>query len=1201
MELGLAAPKYGDGRFEVTGTLGAGGAGVVYRAYDHQLRRTVALKVLRHAAGRDLYRFKREFRSLADIVHPNLVALHELYASSEEWFFAMELVEGVSFIDWVRPSKEPLHGPRTRQDIIAAPLDEERLRKSLPQLIDALVALHRVGKLHRDLKPSNVLVTPEGRVVLLDFGLVAGVAEDNHDGLAVGTPVYMSPEQAADQPLDTASDWYALGAMLYEALTGRRPFEGASDQVMRRKQTERPTPPELLMTGVAQDLALMAKSLLEPVPALRPDGLALLAQLGSAPSAATREIGRHRSRATFVGRARELDALKSAFRDSRRRGVSLFLHGPSGIGKSTLIDHFVKDLGEDAFVLSGRCFERESVPFKMLDGVVDSLTNALLAIDNEQLTGIISLDAPSLVRLFPVLRRVTPLAELSGASTPANPQELRTRGFSALRHMLGKLARVRQVVIVVDDVHWGDGDSSVFISELVSRPEPGVLLIICHRPEDYLGIVAAIRRAAGPGIELRDVPLMPLDEQESRALVRELAPDDWFADNLLPAAGGNPLLLTELLRSADSAPSSVEALVAARAARVSADAQALLIVVSVAGRPISIEIATHAAAVLGGLDEANELYAERLISLRRVDGQLVLEPSHDYVRASVVLSLSPVAKAGWHEALALSYEAYEASDSQAVVEHWLAAGHPARAAQHAVSAAVAAEGAMAFLRAVEMYQVAIEYGQWSGLELRDLVARRAHALMNAGQLDEAIDGYGRAARVVLDEQSIDLERRRVEQLLRRGRLVEALPAAEAVLAGVGIKMSLARVQRSRLLPHWGGGKPRRLDFVQRDASMVPVLDLRRIDVLYSISSGLAFTDPSLGRAVQQELMRHALAAGEPVRVILALILETGYQAAAGTLSWPAVEQLAERIKQVATSVAEPHLLGIADCGLGVAAFLAGRWSQARLFLEAGIATLRSYGNDVRWELDIAELYLLSSLLYLGQWRELGRLQALFVRDAAGRGDRVSMAWMRSGRVASALVFHDKAQQAREELDAAEADTPRDAFVLAQVHNLIARCSLDLQAGHAAATASLLDTSKPVLVRAGAMQLEVLRVELEVLRAQAELARPDRDERAARSICDRLVKETSPMGVAIGHALRAISHAAHSPSSASEELELAEKLFTEQSMEGWLQLCRLRRAQLQPGPLGLARAEAARDALRDLGAFTPDAVADWMLPMPRARR
>ncbi|MEZ4359892.1 MAG: protein kinase [Kofleriaceae bacterium] len=1200
MELGLASPQYGDGRFEVTGTLGAGGAGVVYRAYDHQLRRTVALKVLRHAVGRDLYRFKREFRSLADIVHPNLVALHELYASPEEWFFAMELVEGVSFIDWVRPSKELPHGPRSRQDIVAAALDEDRLRRALPQLIDALVALHRVGKLHRDLKPSNVLVTPEGRVVLLDFGLVAGVAEDNHDGLAVGTPVYMSPEQAADQPLDTASDWYALGAMLYEALTGRRPFEGASDQVMRRKQTERPTPPELLMTGVSQDLALMAKSLLEPVPALRPDGLALLAQLGSAPSAATREIGRHRSRATFVGRSRELDLLRGAFGDSRRRGVTVFLHGPSGIGKSTLLEQFVKGLGEEVFVLAGRCFERESVPFKMLDGVVDMVTNALLAIETEEVASTIPLDAPSLVRLFPVLRRVPMLAELAATGTPASPQELRARGFSALRHLLSKLARIRQVAILVDDVHWGDGDSAVFLSELVARPEPGVLLVICHRPEDYLGIVAGIRRAATPGSEVRDVPLMPLDEQESRALVRELAPDEWFADNLLPAAGGNPLLLTELLRTADSAPSSVEALVAVRAGRVSADAQALLIVVSVAGRPISIEIATHAAAVLGGLDEANELYAERLISLRRVDGQLVLEPSHDYVRASVVLSLSPVAKAGWHEALALSYEAYEASDSQAVVEHWLAAGHPTRAAQHAVAAAVAAEGAMAFLRAVEMYQVAIDHGQWTAHELRDLVARRAHALMNAGQLDEAIDGYGRAARVVLDEQSIDLERRRVEQLLRRGRLVEALPAAEAVLGGVGLRLNLARAPRSRLQPPWGSAKLRRLDFVQRDASMIAEMDLRRIDVLQSISSGLAFTDPSLGRTVQNELLRHVLAAGEPNRVVLALILETGYQAASGSKAWSTVEMLAEHIKAAAANVIEPHVLGVADCGLGVAAFLAGRWPQARLFLEAGIATLRSYGNDVRWELDIAEFYLLSTLLYLGQWRELARLQALFLRDATGRGDRASMGALRSGRVAGALVFLDKAAQAREDLDAVEADTPRDAFVFAQVHNLAARCSLEIQQGNSALAATLLDGARPVLSRAGALHVEVQRIELEALRATAEIARPGRDDRAARGFCDRLVKESAPMGTALGHALRGALLATSDLRQAMDNFDHAEKIFTELEMVGWMHLARLRRAQLQDGAVGLARAEAARDQLRDLGANAPDAVANWLCPMPRRR-
>src|SRR5262247_2148672 len=104
MEVADAAPGLGGGRFELRGTLGAGGAGVVYRAFDRQLQREVALKLLRQASGRDLYRFKKEFRSLADIVHPNLVALHELHTQGDEWFFTMELVEGCSFIDWVRPS-----------------------------------------------------------------------------------------------------------------------------------------------------------------------------------------------------------------------------------------------------------------------------------------------------------------------------------------------------------------------------------------------------------------------------------------------------------------------------------------------------------------------------------------------------------------------------------------------------------------------------------------------------------------------------------------------------------------------------------------------------------------------------------------------------------------------------------------------------------------------------------------------------------------------------------------------------------------------------------------------------------------------------------------------------------------------------------------------------------------------------------------
>src|SRR5262249_5193284 len=295
------ASSLGAGRFEVRGTLGAGGAGTVYRAYDRQLQREVALKLLRQASGRDLYRFKREFRALAEIVHPNLVTLHELHATEGDWYFTMELVEGVSFIDWIRPPRAGGGPQRSRQDILTTPVEEVRLRGAMIQLVDALLALHKAGKLHRDLKPSNVLVTAQGRLTLLDFGLVASVAESNPERLAVGTPVYMSPEQASDQTLTEASDWYSVGAMLYEGLTGRRPFEGESEQVMTRKQTELPVNPMQLSPRVPLDLARLCMQLLAPAPMVRPGGLAILDQLGATPSQKTRDMGRSRQPASVAG------------------------------------------------------------------------------------------------------------------------------------------------------------------------------------------------------------------------------------------------------------------------------------------------------------------------------------------------------------------------------------------------------------------------------------------------------------------------------------------------------------------------------------------------------------------------------------------------------------------------------------------------------------------------------------------------------------------------------------------------------------------------------------------------------------------------------------------------------------------------------------------------------------------------------------
>src|SRR5262245_11743729 len=151
-------------RFSIVRQLGSGGMGTVYEAFDRDRNTRVALKVLRHAGPDTILRLKREFRTLQRLYHPNLVPLGGLIAVGDRWSFTMELLEGLRFVDYVRPpERQTLDGPG---------FDDARLRDGFRQLVGGLAALHDAGKVHRDVKPSNVLVTQAGRVVLLDLGLV---------------------------------------------------------------------------------------------------------------------------------------------------------------------------------------------------------------------------------------------------------------------------------------------------------------------------------------------------------------------------------------------------------------------------------------------------------------------------------------------------------------------------------------------------------------------------------------------------------------------------------------------------------------------------------------------------------------------------------------------------------------------------------------------------------------------------------------------------------------------------------------------------------------------------------------------------------------------------------------------------------------------------------------------------------------------
>src|SRR5512143_2005473 len=291
----------GTERFRVLRRLGAGSYGTVYEVFDRERGASVALKVLKQADPAAIYRFKKEFRALADVTHPNLVELYELMSDGTRWFFTMELIDGVPFLSHLRGGHRPSFkertvadslGARRETDTVEIPIakrrpapepDWDRLRSLFLRLAEGVSALHAAGCVHRDIKPSNVMVTRDGRVVILDFGLVAELALprlDRSSGLhAVGTPAYMSPEQAKGCAVGEASDWYSVGVMLYEAVTGVLPFEGETIELLTSKLRDAPISPRERVPGVPEDLDLLCRELLQVEERKRPSGAEILERL----------------------------------------------------------------------------------------------------------------------------------------------------------------------------------------------------------------------------------------------------------------------------------------------------------------------------------------------------------------------------------------------------------------------------------------------------------------------------------------------------------------------------------------------------------------------------------------------------------------------------------------------------------------------------------------------------------------------------------------------------------------------------------------------------------------------------------------------------------------------------------------------------------------------------------------------------------
>jgi hypothetical protein len=1209
--------------YEVVRELGHGGMGVVYLARDRKRGRPVALKTVQWLDAAALYRFKQEFRCLADRAHPNLVTLYELHADGRLCYFTMELLDGVPFLAHVRGADAAADG----DDYRLPPEGEARLREGLRQLGEGLAALHRANVLHRDVKPANVLVTREGRVVLLDFGLAtseldaAGLHQTAHPR-PMGTVAYMAPEQAAGRPVSAASDWYAVGVMLYEALTGRLPYTGTLTEVLLAKQQHDPPPPHNLVAAVPDDLDALCMDLLHRNPEERPSEAEALRRLGAAtgaaaPAAAPCPAG---GDVPLVGRQRHLQALGEAFETVRQgRAVTVCVHGRSGVGKSALLRCFLNGLGAGgrAVVLAGRCYEQESVPYKALDSVIDALSGYLERLPRLEAQALLPRDMGPLTRVFPVLGRVEAVARAPGrAPDISDPKEVRRRGLAALRELLARLADRHPLVLAIDDLQWGDVDSAALLADLLRPPDPPALLLVAsYRSEDAATspCLRHLLRPPEPGgeIDRRELAVEPLSPEEGEELALALLPvaDRTLAAALAREARGNPFFLHELAQHAQAGPLpapgadccvSLHEVLWARVLGLPEGDRRLLEVVAVASQPLPEADACAAAEV--GADGPQALARLRATRFLRTAGPAEreeVETYHDRIRETVTARLAPEALAGHHRRLAAALEAAGQADAEVLAVHFLGAGEARRAGHYYARAAAQAAEALAFDRAANLYGRALEHAGAKGEDRRRLLALRGDALANAGRGAEAARTYLEAAADAGGAESLELQRRAALQFLTSGHVDDGLAALRRVLAEVGL-----RPPASPRRAFWGLVwqrlmlRLRGLGHRSRPEAEVPPEELARLDVCRTAAVGLSMVDPIQGTYFQSRSLRLALEAGEPRRLASAVTWEGAHEAVGGTASRRRVGQLLGAAEELVRAAADPYLSGLLALAKGLAAALAGNWPEGCAQCDRGAEALRTTCRGVLWELGTAHRFALWPLMFMGEVREIERRLPALLKEAEDRDDLYEVTNLCLVIRTFLRLAADEPDRARRELEDVMGRWSQQGFHVQHMNRLLDETQLDLYEGQGERAWRRLTEAWPLLARSHLLLVEQVRIFLVHLRARAALAAAGGSAdrlRTAAADARRLLREPAAWAQALGKLIEAgVARGKGDVAGAGRHLEDAAARLDAVAMRLYAAAARRRLGRLR-GAAGQGLADEAEAWMRSQKVANPARMTALLVP------
>ncbi len=780
------------GPYVVEGTVGRGGTARVLVVRDTRDGHQAAMKLLLPIGEAEAAqsRLRREFRALQRLQHPNLARVEEWGLWSGRPWFTMELVEGVSLreamVEWaeLEPSDRFLH-----------------IRATLIQTARALAYVHERGLIHRDVSPGNLLIRPDGVVKLTDFGLVSEVDSGlTTDGEILGTLAHTAPEQLSGQPIDGRADLYALGTVLYQALTGRKPFLAHTVQGWIEKHLrERPRPPHELEPLVPDLLDRVCMRLLEKDPNLRFASAAhLLFVLDDKEPLEARDRWPPRS----VGRRDVKAWARSVVEDvaAGRKGAALLMLGAAGAGKTRLLDHVERvTRRRGVTVARGRC-QLHDRPFGAFTTIFETLRGE---------------DAPDiLIRAF---------GPPDGAPAERYPV------VAAMRTLIEKAA---PCVILLDQVERADAATRELLDYLVRNT-----LELADLPVAF--VLAGETSEGNPaplpslGAAQRHV-LPPLTPSEVEELVLTFLPDDAastaLAKRLHTETHGSPAYLADMLRglsdeglmvrerdrwrlTLDAAdiehtalplPASLRAVLAARLEPIHEDAREIGRVLAIARSSLDLDTVVESAPFLEArvMDALDELVDAGIVIERRLGDLERFELSHARYRDVLLDDLEPEDRRRRHQVLGEIIERRTRHQPHEAVErlawHFEQAGLPPKAYAYLaqtgwkhIRRGLHEEGLIYLDRALLAEPAARPFLMLAEADqkLAETRIARARCLYHLGRWDEALAESMAAARLATtlrDNRLIAKAETRVGGILRtqsrpreaRAHLETALRAAE---------------------------------------------------------------------------------------------------------------------------------------------------------------------------------------------------------------------------------------------------------------------------------------------------------------------------------------------------------------------------------------------------------------------------------------